>query len=66
MTDPDGTVALALLVMVPTVSPAPVSALVAAAWVWLTTEGTITGGGPVEITSATALPAATDVPAIGV
>src|SRR6185503_6534395 len=58
--------ALELLVMVPTVSPASVIALVAAACVWFTTEGTTTGGGPVEITSATALPAATEVPASGV
>ena len=58
--------ALELVVMVPTVSPAPVIALVAAACVWFTTLGTTTGGGPVGITSATALPAATDVPPIGV
>ena len=58
--------ALELVVMVPTVRPAPVSSLVADACVWFTTLGTITGGGPVEITSATALPAATDVPALGV
>ena len=41
-------------------------AVVAAACVRPTTFGMATGGGPDETTSATALPAATDVPAIGV
>ena len=40
ITEPDGTVALELVVMVPTVRPAPVIALVAAACVWFTTLGT--------------------------
>ena len=45
---------------------APVMVVVAAACVRPTTFGVATGGGPDETTSATALPAATDVPAIGV
>ena len=57
--------ALELVVMDPTVSPALVSALVAIACGWFTTLGTITEGGHVEITSAKALPATTDVPPIG-
>ena len=39
--------------------------VVAAAWVVFTTPGTETSAGPEETTSATALPAATWVPALG-
>jgi hypothetical protein len=64
MTDPAGTVALDAVVTVPSVRPAAVKSVVAAACVSPTTEGTVTGG-PDEITSATALPAATCVPLVG-
>ena len=57
--------ALELLVMVPTVSPAPVIALVAAACVWFTTMGTRTDDDPVETTISTLVPAATSEPACG-
>ena len=65
MTDPAGTVVLDAVVIVPTVSPADVIAAVAAACVSETTSGTATGGGPDETTSATALPVAICVPAVG-
>ncbi len=42
MTLPDGTLALAAVVTVPSVNPAPVIAEVAAAWVSPTTLGTVT------------------------
>src|SRR5436305_1773412 len=60
------TVALDCVVIAPTVRLAAVSVVDAAACVWLVTPGTTTGGGPLEITSATALPGATDAPAAGV
>src|SRR4051812_36221209 len=66
ITDPDGTVVLDAVVTVPTTRPAPVIAVVAPACVRPTTLGTATCGGPDETTSATALPAATCDPAIGV
>src|SRR5690349_7467852 len=65
MTDPAGTVVLAAFVTVPTVSPVPVIALLAAACVRFTTFGTLTCGGPEETTSATALPTTTSAPAVG-
>ena len=65
MTDPAGTVMLDAVVIAPTVRPAPVIAAVAAACVRLTTFGTATCGWPVEMTSATALPVSTWVPAGG-
>src|SRR6185295_17206044 len=46
--------------------PAVVMALDAAAWVRPTTLGVVSGGAPVEISSATAVPAATCAPASGV
>jgi hypothetical protein len=66
MTLPDGTLALAAVVTVPTVSPAPVIAAVAAAWVSPTTLGTVTIAGPVETTRFTAEPDAALLPAGGV
>ena len=65
MTEPAGTVVLDAVEMMPVVRAALVSALVAAAWVKFTTLGTVTSGGPDETTSATALPVATWVPAVG-
>ena len=65
MTDPDGTVVLDEVVIVPTLRPALVIAVVAAAWVRPTTFGTATCGGPDETTSATGLPGATCVAAAG-
>src|SRR4029079_4365466 len=67
MTDPAGTVALFALVTAPLVRPAAVIADCAAAWVRFTTFGTVTvtGAGPSETTSATAVPGATLVPAAG-
>ena len=58
-------VALDAVVTVPTVRPAPVIAVVAAAWVAFMTFGTAMTPVPEETTSATALPLATCVPAIG-
>jgi hypothetical protein len=46
MTFPEATVALDCLETVPSVSPAPVIAVVAAAWVSPTTFGTVTIAGP--------------------
>src|SRR3954453_367804 len=65
MTDPLGTVALDAVVIVPTMRPAPVIAVVAADCVWLTTFGTATCGGPLDTTRSTALPTTTDVPPTG-
>ena len=65
MTEPAGTVALDAVVTVPTVKPALVMAVVAAACVRFTTFGTATSGGPVETTKATAAPGALCVPAAG-
>ena len=65
ITDPAGTVVLDAVVTVPSVSPAPVIAVVAAACVWPTTFGVATCGRPLETTSATAVPVATCVPAVG-
>src|SRR5215475_12475567 len=65
MTDPDGTVVLDAVVTVPTINPAFVIAVDAAACVRPTTFGTATCGGPDDTTSATALPLATCEPAIG-
>src|SRR5678816_336064 len=66
ITDPAGTVVLDAVVTAPTVKPAFVIAVVAAACVWPTTLGTAPCGSPVETTSATALPVATCVPLAGV
>src|ERR1700733_4577151 len=65
MTAPAGTVVLDADVIAPTVNPAAVIAVVAAACVCDTTLGTATNGGPDDTTSATALPVATCVPAAG-
>jgi hypothetical protein len=65
ITDPAGTVGLAALVTVPTLRPAFVIDVVAAACVRPTTFGTATCGGPDDTTSATALPVATCVAATG-
>src|SRR6185503_7219318 len=65
ITDPAGTVVLDAVVTAPTVNPAPVIAVVAAACVRPTTLGTATCGNPVDTTSATALPVATWVPPVG-
>src|ERR1700739_3946174 len=62
ITLPTVTVVLAAVVTVPSVRPAEVIDVVAAAWVDPTTFGTDT---PLETTSATALPPFTDVPAVG-
>src|SRR5215470_12433386 len=65
ITDPDGTVVLDDVVTVPTVNPAFVIAVEAAACVRPTTFGTATCGGPDDTTSATALPTTICVPAVG-
>src|SRR5215475_8078464 len=65
MTDPEGTVVLDAVVTVPTINPAFVIAVEAAAWVRPTTFGTATCGGPDDTTSATALPTTICVPAVG-
>ncbi len=65
MTWPAGTVALNAWVTVPTVKPAPVRAVAAAAWVMPTTSGTATGSGPLETTMSTADPGATSAAAAG-
>jgi hypothetical protein len=54
------------MVTVPTARPALVMAEVAAAWVWPTTLGTVTPGGPDDTMRATAVPLATLVPPVGV
>src|SRR4029079_12619184 len=66
ITEPDGTVALDCVVMVPTVRPAPVIAVDAAACVRPPTVGTATCAGPEDTTRFTALPTLTCVPADGV
>src|SRR5687767_1858944 len=65
MTAPTGTVVLASGVTVPTVNPAAVNAVVAAACRRLVTFGTATSAGPLETTSATLLPMTTSVPPTG-
>jgi hypothetical protein len=65
ITDPDGTVVLDAWVIDPTARPAALSAAAAALCVALTTLGTATGGGPVEMTRLTAVPGETSVPATG-
>src|SRR5580765_1740998 len=65
MTEPAVTVALDAVLTVPTVKPAPVMAVVAAACVRFTTFGTATGGGTVETTKATAVPGALCVLGVG-
>src|SRR3954470_11488376 len=65
ITEPAGTVVLEAVVIAPTVRLALVIAVVAAACVWPTTFGTATCGRPDEMTSATALPIVTCVPAAG-
>ena len=65
ITDPAGTIALAELVIVPTLRPAFVIDVVAAACVKPTTFGTAICGGPDETTSATVVPVATCVAAAG-
>src|SRR4051812_36596455 len=66
ITEPAGTVVLDAVVTAPTIRFAPVIAAVAAVCVSPTTAGTVTCGRPEDTTSATALPVATCVPAIGV
>src|SRR5207237_3987394 len=65
MTLPEAAVLLDCIVTVPTVRPAPVMALVAAACIWPTTFVTATCAGPLEATRLTAEPLATFVPAVG-
>src|SRR6267142_2039214 len=65
MTEPDGTVVLDAVVTLPSASVAFAIAVVAAACVRPTTFGVATCGGPDEMTSATALPVTTCVPATG-
>src|SRR5262245_2351529 len=65
MMAPAGTVVLDAVVRAPTAKPAEVIAAVAAACVMFTTLGTATIGGPLDTTSATALPCAICVPAAG-
>src|SRR3954462_12671765 len=65
MTDPADTVMLDVVLIAPTVKPMLVSALDAFACGWFVTSGTATCGSPEEITSATALPTTTSVPAAG-
>jgi hypothetical protein len=65
ITKPDATVALDCVVTAPTVRPAPVIALVAAACVAPTTFGTDTLADPLETTRFTADPEVTEVPAAG-
>jgi hypothetical protein len=66
---PAGTLALVCCVMLPTASPAAVSAVLAADWVWPMRLGTDTGGGPaggpLETTRLTDEPDATLAPAAG-
>src|SRR5262245_31810909 len=63
--EPVGTVVLDVFVTAPTTRPAFVIAVDAAACVSPTTFGTATCGGPDDTTSATALPVAIWVPAVG-
>lgn len=66
ITLPNATVALLAIVTVPTVRPAPVIAVSAAAWVIPTTFGTLGCGGRVLTVIATAEPGASLVAADGV
>jgi hypothetical protein len=68
ITSPEGTVLLDAGVTIPTMSPAPVMAVVAAVCVSFTTFGTITCvtcAGPLESTRFTDDPVFTEVPATG-
>src|SRR3954471_3402765 len=65
MTDPAGTVVLVVVVIVPTVSDAPVTAVLAAVCVRPTTLGTATCARPLKTTRLTALPVLACVPAAG-
>src|ERR1700732_1109144 len=65
MTLPAATVVLDCMVTVPTTRPAPVIAVVAAAWVSVTTLGTDTGAGPDETMRFMAGPLDQLVPATG-
>src|SRR5688572_16344039 len=65
MIDPAGTVRLDAVVTAPTARLAAVRALLAAAWVRLTTSGTATCGSPDDTTSATAVLMTTSAPAAG-
>lgn len=65
MTLPDGTVALVAIVTVPSVSPADVIAVVAAACVCPTTFGTVAVLAPVDTTRLTAVFGGTELPAAG-
>src|SRR5262245_8077497 len=65
ITVPAATVVLPWNVTVPTVRPAPVSDVPAAAWLSPTTFGTRTFGGPLETTRFTAVPTSTAVAAAG-
>ena len=49
----------------PTLRPAPDRAAVAAAWDWPVTSGTLTGAGPLETSTVTALPTLACPPAAG-
>jgi len=53
-------------VIAPTVKPAELIAVAAAACVRFTTVGTVTSDGPEETASATALPCGACVPPVGV
>jgi hypothetical protein len=65
ITLPEGTVLLDAVVTVPTIRPAPVIPVVAAACVDPSTFGTRTCAGPLDTTRFTADPALTNVPATG-
>ena len=65
ITFPEATVLLDAVVTVPSTNPAPVMAVVAAAWVSPTTFGTDTCPGPLETTMFTAEPTFTLFPAVG-
>ena len=65
ITSPAATVLLVAVVTVPSNKPAPVMAVVAAAWVSPTTFGTETLAGPVEMIRFTVEPVFTLVPAVG-
>jgi hypothetical protein len=65
MTVPEGTVLLDSMVTVPTTRPAPMIAVVAAAWVFPTTLGTVAPAGPDDTMRFTAEPLATEAPPAG-
>jgi hypothetical protein len=65
ITLPLATVVLVTCVGAGTVNLSAVSALVAATWVWPTTDGTVTITGPSETTKSTAEPCGTEVAAAG-